>query len=77
MLFTFLAEPYERLGVIITSNLVISKWDQSFKDPMTTMGTIDRLELFFSHPSRKYRESLGIPNENTSSQLRDMTPTLK
>ena len=43
VLFTFLAERYERRSVLITSNLVFSKWDQIFKDPMTTMAAIDRL----------------------------------
>ncbi len=43
VLFTFLAERYERRSVLISSNLVFSKWDQIFKDPMTTMATIDRL----------------------------------
>jgi DNA replication protein DnaC len=41
VLFTFLAERYERRSVMISSNLVFSKWDQIFKDPMTT--TVDRL----------------------------------
>ena len=40
VLFTFLAERYERRSVLITSNLVFSKWDQIFKDPMTTMAAI-------------------------------------
>jgi DNA replication protein DnaC len=43
VLFTFLAERYERRNVLINSNLVFSKWDQIFKDPMTTMAAIDRL----------------------------------
>ena len=43
VLFTFLAERYERRSVMITSNLVFSQWDQIFKDPMTTMAAIDRL----------------------------------
>jgi DNA replication protein DnaC len=43
VLFTFLAERYERRSVMITSNLVFSKWDQIFKDAMTTMAAIDRL----------------------------------
>ena len=43
VLFTFLAERYERRSVMISSNLVFSKWDQIFKDPMTTMAAIDRL----------------------------------
>ena len=43
VLFTFLAERYERRSVLISSNLVFSKWDQIFKDPMTTMAAIHRL----------------------------------
>jgi DNA replication protein DnaC len=43
VLFTFLAERYEKKTVVITSNLVFSQWDQIFKDPMTTMAAIDRL----------------------------------
>jgi DNA replication protein DnaC len=43
VLFTFLAERYERRSVWISSNLVFSKWDQIFKDPMTTMAAVDRL----------------------------------
>jgi DNA replication protein DnaC len=43
VLFTLLAERYERRSVLITSNLVFSKWDQIFKDPMTTLAAIDRL----------------------------------
>ena len=43
VLFTFLAERYERKSVFITTNLVFSKWDQIFKDPMTTAAAIDRV----------------------------------
>lgn len=43
VLFTFLAERYEKKSVVITSNLVFSQWDQIFKDAMTTMAAIDRL----------------------------------
>jgi DNA replication protein DnaC len=43
VLFTLLAERYERRSVIITSNLVFSKWEQIFKDPMTTAAAIDRV----------------------------------
>ncbi|MFH0899129.1 MAG: IS21-like element helper ATPase IstB [Pseudomonadota bacterium] len=43
VLFTFLAERYERKSVIITSNLVFSEWSRIFKDPMTTAAAIDRL----------------------------------
>jgi DNA replication protein DnaC len=43
VLFTFLAERYERKSVMITSNLVFSQWDRIFKDAMTTAAAIDRL----------------------------------
>lgn len=43
VLFTFLAERYERRSVLITSNLVFSEWDKIFQDPMTTACAIDRL----------------------------------
>jgi DNA replication protein DnaC len=43
VLFTFLAERYERKSVLITSNLVFSEWTRIFKDPMTAAAAIDRL----------------------------------
>jgi len=43
VLFTLLAQRYERGSVLITSNLPFSKWEQIFKDPMTTAAAIDRL----------------------------------
>ena len=43
VLFTLLAERYERRSLLISSNLVFSQWDQIFKDPMTTMAAVDRL----------------------------------
>lgn len=43
VLFTLLAERYERGSVLLTSNLAFSKWDQIFKDAMTTAAAIDRL----------------------------------
>src|SRR5262249_2187221 len=43
VLFTLLAERYERRSVILTTNLVFSEWTRIFKDPMTTMAAIDRV----------------------------------
>ena len=43
VLFTFMANCYERGSLMITSNLPFSKWEQIFKDPMTTAAAIDRL----------------------------------
>jgi DNA replication protein DnaC len=43
VLFTLLAERYERRSMVITSNLVFSQWEQIFKNPMTTAAAIDRV----------------------------------
>src|SRR5208337_3632955 len=36
VLFTFMANRYEKASIMVTSNLPFSKWEQIFKDPMTT-----------------------------------------
>lgn len=43
VLFTLMAERYERRSLLITSNLVFGEWDRIFKNPMTTAAAIDRL----------------------------------
>jgi len=43
VLFTLLADRYERCSVMLTSNLPFSQWEKIFKDPMTTAAAIDRL----------------------------------
>ncbi len=43
VLFTLLAERYERGSVMLSNNLPFSTWEQIFKDPMTTAAAIDRL----------------------------------
>jgi DNA replication protein DnaC len=43
VLFTLLAERYERKSIMVTSNLVFSDWDQIFQNPMTTASAIDRI----------------------------------
>jgi DNA replication protein DnaC len=43
VLFTLLAERYERRSVILTSNLVFGEWDRIFRDQMATAAAIDRL----------------------------------
>jgi DNA replication protein DnaC len=43
VLFTFLAERYERKSVMLTTNLVFSEWQRIFKDPLTTLAAIDRV----------------------------------
>ncbi len=67
VLFTLLAERYERRSVIITTNLVFSEWARIFKDPMTTMAAIDRvvhhavildLMVMDSYRAKEARETL-------------------
>ena len=43
VLFTLLAERYERRSVALSTNLVFSDWERIFKDPMTTLAAIDRV----------------------------------
>jgi DNA replication protein DnaC len=64
VLFTFLAQRYERRSVIITSNLVFSQWDRIFKDAMTTAAAIDRLVhhstiIDMTGPSIRNQEALS------------------
>lgn len=72
VLFTLIAERYERRSVLITSNLVFSKWDQIFKDPMTTAAAVDRivhhsviLELNIeSYRAQAARQRVARPKED-------------
>ena len=43
VLFTLMAERYERRSLVVTSNLVFSQWDQIFRHPMATAAAIDRI----------------------------------
>ena len=43
VLFTLIAERYERRSLGITSNLVFSEWDKVFANPMATAAAIDRI----------------------------------
>lgn len=62
VLFTLMAERYERRSLVITSNLVFGEWDRIFKNPMTTAAAIDRLVhhsaiLEFSGRSKRAEEA--------------------
>jgi IstB-like ATP binding protein len=76
VLFTLLAERYERRSVAITTNLLFSEWDRIFKDPMTTMAAIDRvvhhsviLDLMGGMESYRAREA--IEQQQTTPTLTD------
>ena len=68
VLFTLLAERYERRSVLITTNLVFSKWEQIFKDPMTTAAAVDRLVhhsvILELNLKRSYRAEKALENVN-------------
>jgi DNA replication protein DnaC len=74
VLFSLLADRYERGSVILTSNLPFSGWESIFKDPMTTAAAIDRLvhhsvilELNVpSYRAEQAKKSRQTPNESTN-----------
>jgi DNA replication protein DnaC len=43
VLFTLMAEGYERRAIGITSNLVFSQWDHILQKPMDTAAAVDRV----------------------------------
>ena len=72
VLFTFLAERYERRSLLISSNPVFSQWDQIFKDPMTTMAAVDRLVhhaiiLEFDGGSLRVKKSQEKPTQEAKT----------
>jgi DNA replication protein DnaC len=76
VLFTLLAERYERGSVLLTSNLPFSQWESIFKDPMTTAAAIDRLVhhsmiLELNLPSYRAAQARGKQTDRTPHQLED------
>ena len=68
VLFTLIAERYERRSLGITSNLVFSEWERIFANPMATAAAIDRVVhhsviLEFDVPS--YRT--GVAQQRSST----------
>jgi len=78
VLFTLLAERYERRSVMITSNLVFSQWDQIFKNPMTTAAAIDRVvhhSVILELTSSSYRTDQAKKRRRaTASESQQPTP---
>ena len=67
MLFTFMADRYERGSLRIISNLPFSKWEQIFKDPMTAAATIDRLahhSVIVERNIERYRMEVAKKNKS-------------
>ena len=70
VLFTLIAERYERRSLGVTSNLVFSEWEKVFANPMATAAAIDRIVhhsviLEFDVPS--YRTS-AAQNRQTDQE---------
>jgi len=68
ILFTLLAERYERRSTALTSNLVFSEWDRIFKNKMATSAAIDRLVhhsvvLEFDVPSYRTEKAKSRKND--------------
>lgn len=71
VLFTLLAERYERRSVLLTSNLVFSPWDQILKDPMTTAAAVDRVvhhAVILELPIPSYRAQVAPARSQASSR---------
>ena len=69
MVFTLLAERYERGSVLMTSNLPFSKWQAIFKDAMMTAAAIDRLvhSVIIELNIPSYRVEHAKKNQQTES----------
>lgn len=71
VLFTLLAERYERRSVLLTSNLVFSQWDQIFKDPLTTAAAVDRVvhhAVILELPIPSYRAQAATARRQAFSE---------
>ena len=71
VLFTLLAERYERGSVLLTSNLPFSKWEANFKDAMMTAAAIDRLvhhSVIIELNIPSYRVEHAKKNQQAESQ---------
>lgn len=79
VLFSLLAYRYERGSILITSNLPFSRWQEVFKDPMTTAAAIDRLvhhsvilELNVeSYRAQTAKDRVNKPKDKDNKKLSD------
>jgi len=79
VLFTLLAERYERRSLVVTSNLVFSQWDQIFKNPMTTAAAVDRMvhhsTVLDFHDIPSYRAEEAARRKRKGAAPTDATPS--
>lgn len=82
VLFTLMAERYERRSMLITSNLVFSEWERTFKNPMTTAAAIDRLVhhsviLEFDVPSYRTEDAKKRETKVEDKEKKEQKPSPK
>lgn len=73
VLFTLLAERYERRSLAITSNLVFSDWERIFKNKMATTAAIDRLvhhSVILEFDVTSYRTEKAAPSKRKDQKVR-------
>jgi DNA replication protein DnaC len=78
VLFTLLAERYERGSILLTSNLPFSQWEQIFKNPMTTAAAIDRLvhhSVIIELNISSYRLETAKNTRKTSTEAKPSPPS--
>lgn len=71
VVFTLLAERYERGSVLMTSNMAFSKWEGIFKDAMMTAAAIDRLvhhSVIIELNIKSYRVEEAEKNQQAESE---------
>ena len=73
VLFTLIAERYERRSLGVTSNLVFSEWEKVFANPMATAAAIDRIVhhsviLEFDMPSYRTNAAQNRQTEEESDR---------
>jgi len=71
VVFTLLAERYERGSILMTSNMAFSKWEGIFKDAMMTAAAIDRLvhhSVIIELNIKRYRVEEAEKNQQAESR---------
>ena len=76
VLFELLATRYEMRSIVLTSNLPFAKWDQIFKDQMTTTAAIDRL-VHHSHILELTAESYRIATAKKTRGQKNSNDSIK
>ena len=79
VLFTLIAERYERRSLGITSNLVFSEWEKVFANPMATAAAIDKIVhhsviLEFDVPSYRTNVAQNRRTEEESDRQKRLSP---